>query len=154
MKKKVRTIVIVIVLLIVVAIRFEWNIYNAQFYSIYLQIADIHTPLELEEVIYKSQLSMELEGTYTFESEEELAMWDDFVSWLNNTVFIKVRSTRGSSYTGEGIFLKFEGVEDKLWITVGKDGTIKLGNYVWIPLGSIDLPVDEAYLLEMKAEME
>lgn len=155
MKKKARIIVIAIVLIIIVAVSFEWNIYNSQFYSIFFQIAEIHTPLKLEKVTYSSQLSMEVEGTYTFESEEEIAMWNDFLSWLNNTKFIKIRGARGTSYTGEGIFFKFEGVEDKLWITVGQDGnSIKFGDYVWMPLGGIELPVDEEYLLEMKEKMD
>ena len=155
MKKKTRNILIAIVLIILVAVNFKLNVYDTQFYSVFFQTADIHTPLELEEVTYKSQLSMEVDGTYAFESEEELAIWDDFVFWLNNTIFIKVRSTRGTSYTGEGIFLKFKGYEEELWIIVGQDGnSIKLGDYVWKPIGDIVLPVDEEYLLEMKTEME
>ena len=155
MKIKRQNIVIAILVFVFIAVYFKLNTHETQFYTLFYRIADIHTPLELEKITYKSQLSMEVDGTYTFVKDEDLAMWNDFVNWLNDTKFVKVRSTRGNSYTGEGIFFKFKGVEEKLWIIVAKDGkSIKLGDYVWKPLGDIVLPVDEAYLLEMKAEQQ
>ena len=153
MKKKTRYITFAIVLLIFGVMAFEFNIQDTQFYSLTLLTADIHIPPELEMVTYSSQLSMEVEGDYIFSTEEELAMWDEFVSWLNNTTFIKVRGTRGTSYSGERINLYFEREEEKLWVVIGQDGTtLKLGDYVWRPIGEIPLPVDEEYLLELKAE--
>ena len=155
MKAKKKNIVIITILAGLVILLLIFNSYDTQFYSDYVLIGKIHTPLELEEVSYVSHLSMEVEGTYIFADEEELAMWDDFVKWLNNTTFIKVRSTEGTSYTGEGIFFKFKGIEKELWIVVGRSGkSIGLGDYVWKPIGDIVLPVDEAYLLEMKAEQQ
>ena len=152
-KKRIVVIAATVVLLVITIV--VLNSYDTQFYSDYVLIGKIHTPLELEEVSYVSHLSMEVEGTYIFADEEELAMWDDFVKWLNNTTFIKVRSTEGTSYTGEGIFFKFKGIEKELWIIVGRSGkSIGLGDYVWKPIGDIVLPVDEAYLLEMKAEQQ
>lgn len=152
-KKRIVVIAATVVLLVITIV--VLNSYDTQFYSDYVFIGKIHTPLELEEVSYVTHLSMEVEGTYIFADEEELAMWDDFVKWLNNTTFIKVRSTEGTSYTGEGIFFKFKGIEKELWIVVGRSGkSIGLGDYVWKPIGDIVLPVDEAYLLEMKAEQQ
>jgi len=155
MKKKVWNIVIVISVAILCIVSYKCNVYETKFYSVFFQSVDIHTPLELEKVTYNSQLSMEVDGTYTFVKDEELTMWNDFVTWLNDTEFRKVRSTRGTSYTGEGIFFKFKGVEEELWIIVGEKGkSIGLGDYVWKPLGDIVLPVDEEYLLEKKAEQK
>lgn len=155
MKKKVRNIVIIIVAVILAIVIWKLNVYDAQFYSVFFGTAKVHTPIELEEVSYVSFLSPEVEGVYTLNEKEELAMWDDFMDWLNNTTFIKKRSTWGRSYTGEGIFFKFEGVEERLWITIGEHGkSIEFGDYVWKPMSDIVLPVDEEYLLEKKAEQE
>lgn len=155
MKKKVWNIVIVISVAILCIVSYKCNVYETKFYSVFFQSVDIHTPSELEEVTYMTHLSEEVAGAYTFTDEEDLAIWDDFVKWLNNTTFIKVRNTEGTSYTGEGIYLKFKGIEEELWIIVGQGGTdIGLGDYVWKPLGKINLPVDEEYLLEMKVEQQ
>lgn len=155
MSKKAKRMILIIVLILFGVMAFKVNVDETQFYSLTLLTADVHTPLELEQVSYSSWFSLETEGHYTFSEEEELAMWDEFVSWLNNTTFIKVRGTRGTSYTGEGIYLYFEGEEDRLWIVIGQDGeTLKFGDYVWRPIGEIPFPVDEAYLLEMKSEQK
>ena len=155
MKKKVRNIVLTIVVVALGAVILKFNVYDTQFYSVFFWTGKVHTPTKLEMVTYTSQLSMDVEGAYTFVEEEELVIWDDFVSWLNNTTILKVRGTWGTSYSGEGIFLKFEGIEEELWITVGQDGkSIGLGDYVWKPLEDIVLPVDEAYLLEKKEEQK
>lgn len=152
-KKRIVVIAATVVLLVITIV--VLNSYDTQFYSDYFFIGKIHTPSELEEVTYMTHLSEEVAGAYTFTDEEDLAIWDDFVKWLNNTTFIKVRNTEGTSYTGEGIYLKFKGIEEELWIIVGQGGTdIGLGDYVWKPLGKINLPVDEEYLLEMKAEQQ
>lgn len=102
-----------------------------------------------------SFLSPEVEGVYVLNQKEDIVMWDEFVMWLNDTEFKKVRGTCGRSYTGEGVYLKFKGVEEEFWITVAHDGKrMKFGDYVWKVDGDIDLPVDEAYLLKKKGELK
>ena len=155
MKIKRQNIVIAILVFVFIAVYFKLNTHETQFYTLFYRIAYIHTPMELEEVSYVSQLSSSVEGTYTFNEEDELAVWEHFVTWLNDTPMIKIRTTNGFSYTGEGIFLKFKGIEEELWIVVAHDGkSFKIGNYKWKPLGDIVLPVDEEYLLEIKAEQQ
>lgn len=153
--KKVRSIVITIIVVVLGAVTLKFNMYDTQFYSVFLRFGSIHTPMELEEVTYVSHLSSSVEGVYTFNEEDDLVMWADFVEWLNNTTMIKIRTTNGFSYTGEGIYLKFKGVEEELWIVVSHEGeSFKMDNYKWKPMGEIVLPVDTEYLLEKKAEME
>ena len=117
MKKSLK-IAAVIIVMILGCVIVKFNVYDTQFYSVFFNTAKIHTPLELEEISYISHLSPELERAIVLNEEEDLAMWEDFLDWLNNTEFKKVRSTWGRSYTGEGIWLKFKDVEEELEETV------------------------------------
>ena len=153
MKHKMRNILMVIVLVVLGIVVFKFNVYNTQFFSVFFGSGTIHTPMELEKVSYVSFLSQEVEGAYTFTEEKDLAMWDDFVAWMNDTTMTKVRGTEGRSYSGEGIYLKFKGIEDEFWIVVGENGkSLCFGDYVWKADKDIVLPVDEAFLLEKKKE--
>lgn len=155
MRKKRTIIVIFIALVVFGVLTFKFNVYDTQFYSVCFGTGTIHTPVEIEEITYISFLVPELEGAIVLNAEEDLAMWDEFVTWLNNTEFKKVRSTWGRSYTGEGIYIKFKGVEEQLQLRVAHDWkSLKFGDYIWKTEGEIALPVDEAYLLEKKEEQK
>lgn len=155
MKIKALVTAITIALVILGIVIFKLNVYDTQFYSVFFRSGTMHTPSEIEEITYISFLSPEVEGAIVLNEEEELAMWEDFIVWLNETEFIKVRSTWGRSYTGERIYLKFEGIEEELLIVVSHDWkTLKFGDYVWKTDGEIVLPVDEEYLLEKKEEQK
>ena len=156
MKKKIRTVVITILMVVLGAVILKFNIYDTQFYSVFFWLGDIHTPLELEKVTYVSHRSSFVEGEYVFDEEDELEIWDDFVTWLNDTTMIRIRTTKGFSYTGEKIYFKFKGIEEEFWIVVSDEGeSFKMDDYKWKPKeGEVVLPIDAAYLQKMKKEQK
>lgn len=155
MKKKGKIIVTCIALVVLGIVTFKFNVYDTQFYSVCFWTGTIHTPAEIEEITYLGFLVPEMDGAIVLNQEEDLTMWNDFVTWLNDTEFKKVRSTWGRSYTGEGIYIKFKGIEEELWITVAHDWkTLKFGDYIWKTDGDIILPIDEAYYVEKFKEQK
>ena len=98
MNKKSKTIVIFIVLVVLGIGIYNHNVYDTPFYSVCFLEGVIHTPNEIEEITYISFLVPEMDGVIVLEKEDDLAMWNDFIAWLNDTKFKKVRGTWGRSY--------------------------------------------------------
>ena len=142
MKKKIcivlRTMAIVVVIIVL-----SCNMYTTKYYSYSWGKARIH--ISVEEVNKITCSYFDSKGEYIvleYVTEEDLALWKNALTKLNETTFVKNKCRFGQSFSGIIIEIELKDVKDEFKIIYADETRIAFGAYSWNSVQQIELPIE------------
>lgn len=142
MKEKTKN-VLSLLAIIVVGIILGCNMYETSFYS--YSWGTVKMLFSFENISKITCSYFDEEGEYIvleYETEEELMLWDEFVTKMNETTFTKSASRFGRSFNGVSIDVELKDALEEFRIIFANETRVAFGNYSWNSSEEIEIPVE------------